>query len=355
MLKILRFINKIGYKDNFYRLLSTSIDNFLVYKMLRKPKRGPLYVTWDIVKNCNVKCLYCDYWKSKNFGLALEDKLRIIKEMGRYGIWMLSFCGGDPLLDKDLPLLIKSAKANGMLVNVSTNGLLLKEMHSSLIESNLDSIIISVESHKDEVHDAIRNHPGLLRKIKEGIEILKRKRKDNKPYISIRMLINRQNYKMMREYVNYWRDKVDNILFKPLTENKKIFYTIPEHMKLLNEDKEIFENIYSSLFRENPDLDNIYHREIPNYIFDHKSLHDKYRCFAGIFFADIDIEGHLYICGEHRVMLGDLKKQSFSQIWSSDFSQDIRRRLKIYKIKCFCCADLFLINIYLTKVVGGPN
>ncbi|MBL7197202.1 MAG: radical SAM protein [Candidatus Omnitrophica bacterium] len=337
---------RIKYGSNNRRLFSVFLDNIFVYLFSKNAKAGPLLVTWDINHKCNIKCVYCECWKNKasKNELSFADKVTIVKKLGKAKVWYLSFCGGEPLMEKKLDLLIKEAKGEGMLVNISTNGLLLKEHAEMLVETGVNHITISVESHIPGIHDSIRGYKGLLKKIEKAIESIKQKRKGKIPFISIRALINKKTHADLFDYVRYWTDKVDDIMFKPICENT-IFFKIPQEMKPLEDNKIEFETSFSTFLKEFKRYDNPYHRRIPDYFFNKISLR-KYKCFAGTFFADIDPEGNLYQCGEQRDSLGNLIKEEFLDIWNSNKIKCIRNLLK--KDKCLneCWAENFLLNIF---------
>jgi MoaA/NifB/PqqE/SkfB family radical SAM enzyme len=282
--------------------------------------------------------------------LSRKNKIDIIKQLGKAGVWFVSLCGGEPLLDRDLEYLIKEAKRQNIGINISTNGSLLEEKAEILIKSGVNSIIVSMESYKAEIHDRIRGHPGLFEKAKRGIEIMREKR-HKRPLISLRILINKETYPDLDEYVRFWKDRVDEILLQPIHENPRTLLRIPDHMRFLKEDKGRFIQYYFRILNKYRFLDTLYNREIPTYIFDEETLIKKYNCFAGFFFGDIDPQGDIYSCGEHQRKLGNLTQQSLLNIWNFRETDEFRKSIRKNR-KCSCWLNHTLLNIYLSKLFG---
>ena len=64
---------------------------------------------------------------------------------------------GEPLVDKELGTRIKAAKGLGLKVSTFSNGSLLTEDKARmLIESGLDELKFSIDSHRPEVYEQIR-------------------------------------------------------------------------------------------------------------------------------------------------------------------------------------------------------
>ncbi|MBL7129988.1 MAG: radical SAM protein [Candidatus Omnitrophica bacterium] len=350
-----QIINK--YAKNLNRFFPTFIDNSRVYLFRAKPNRGPLAVVWDINNRCNARCIFCNYWKIRldhslpqKKELTTKEKIAIVKQLSEAGVWLLSFCSGEPLLSEDLELLIKEAKRQHMLVNISTNGLLLEEKAEMLVNAGVDFITVSVDSHRQELHDEIRGRKGLFDCLRRGIEKIRYLRTNRQPYIEIRHLINKINAFELNEFVDYWGERIDNIVFKPIYKNTTTLFEIPPQMQFQFEEKTQFNNYYHRFLDAHKKLDNLYHRQIPTFFFKKEALRQKYLCLGGIFFGEIDCEGNLYPCQEMDVgldgRLGNLTKDNFLDIWRSKKIEGFRKLFKS-RLRCSCWTERFLFNIYL--------
>lgn len=88
----------------------------------------PIYVDLGPVSNCNHRCLFCGYYYLDHAaGMLPEDvMLRLMDELAEMKVKSICFAGdGEPLLNKGtIPAAVK-AKALGLDVAMSTNGVLL--------------------------------------------------------------------------------------------------------------------------------------------------------------------------------------------------------------------------------------
>ncbi|MFH1641554.1 MAG: radical SAM protein [Nanoarchaeota archaeon] len=341
-------IRKYGI-NNIIKSIPTLMDNLLVYSFLKKPKRGPLFVSWDITSKCNFKCSYCNRWKSKKQELDTLNKLKIVNQLGKAGVKMLSLCDGEPLLSDDLILIIKEAKKYNININISTNGYLLEKLADKLIKSDLDSIIISVESHKDYVHDSIRKK-GSFKSILAGIKKINKLRQNKKPFVSIRTLVNRKTFFQLHNFVSYWQTKVDEIMFQPIHSNPCLCFKIPKEMEFKQKEDLMCLKYFSVLLKNFKCLNNQYNKKIPSYLFDKNSLKKDIICFCGFLYIDIDAEGSVYPCIQHHINVGNLQKRTFDKIWNSDKLNKYRNSIKSKKNNCICWYNCSMIDIYMSKI-----
>jgi MoaA/NifB/PqqE/SkfB family radical SAM enzyme len=125
---------------------------------------------------CNCDCESC-LWKDNSVKneLSLEEIKRIYLEAKEEGFLISILWGGEPTIRKDITDIIKFAKheANFAFIGMVTNGFLIPERISEF-GSDLDLILMSLDSPIKEEHDKIRCLPGLYDKIMESIEIIKR-------------------------------------------------------------------------------------------------------------------------------------------------------------------------------------
>jgi len=140
-------------------------------------KRVPLFCQWEISYNCNMKCGFCCVNKHKKIWipeLNTKEAIEVIDQMKELGTKIINFSGGEPLLRKDIGILIKHIKKNGMSAFVSTNGSVLKENANKVMDA--DVVRISLDNVGRE-HDKLRNYPNAFRKALEGMKELKRRGK----------------------------------------------------------------------------------------------------------------------------------------------------------------------------------
>lgn len=138
-----------------YRWIYRQIINYCAERY----RRIPPHLEINITNACNAHCIMCPpvIHMGKDF---IEQKLyeKIITEASEMGIRKLTLAGGEPLLDKRIFDKIRLAKAkNFRFVHMFTNGAALNETNGiKLIESELDSLTISIDSPLKEEYEKIR-------------------------------------------------------------------------------------------------------------------------------------------------------------------------------------------------------
>jgi MoaA/NifB/PqqE/SkfB family radical SAM enzyme len=102
--------------------------------------------------------------------LSTKEIKNLIDQCAELKAESIYFFGGEPLIHRDIFILIGHAHAKGFLTNADTNGLVLnEEFVRRLKEAGLDMIGVSLDSWKPEEHDRLRGVNGLFAKAIAGI------------------------------------------------------------------------------------------------------------------------------------------------------------------------------------------
>lgn len=155
---------------------------------------APLSVCWQVTRKCNLRCLYClsDSSGEAEYGLTTEQAIQLIDGLGKIGVNRLDFTGGEPLMRKDLGILIERAKKNNINTIVTTNTLLLNKENIEYLKK-ADLIQVSIDGPR-EIHDIQRQGVVFDRMI-NNIKILK----ENGCKIRLNSFI----YNSNKQYVDY--------------------------------------------------------------------------------------------------------------------------------------------------------
>ena len=73
------------------------------------------------LSGCNLNCTYCDTFYAKYEGYEL-DLSQIVDTVKTLGVRLVEITGGEPLIQKETPLLAEMLSREGYLVLVETNG-----------------------------------------------------------------------------------------------------------------------------------------------------------------------------------------------------------------------------------------
>lgn len=127
-------------------------------------------VVWNITKACNLKCIHC-YASAGEEGEIIDfSKAKIvIDDLADFGVPVILFSGGEPLLRKDIVDLIYYSVKKGIRAVLSTNGTLItKDMAYRLKEAGISYVGVSIDG-LDKINDRIRGVRGAFKKAMEGI------------------------------------------------------------------------------------------------------------------------------------------------------------------------------------------
>jgi mycofactocin radical SAM maturase len=138
------------------------------------PLSAPVNITWEITRQCNLKCIHClsaSHRESPD-ELSLEESKGIVDQLAGLKVFEINFGGGEPLLkDYFLPLL-RYIHRKGIVTCISTNGTVLTDEAVDLFSGNpLVNVQVSLDGATAAVNDAIRGR-GTYRRILKGIERL---------------------------------------------------------------------------------------------------------------------------------------------------------------------------------------
>ncbi|MEO1655630.1 MAG: radical SAM protein, partial [Bacteroidota bacterium] len=120
-------------------------------RLIRKPVLCNYYVTY----RCNAKCGFCDIWERPSPYVNLDNAQYNLRDLKKLGVKVIDFTGGEPLLHRKLPDLLKMAKDLGFITTVTTNALLYPK-YAEALRGKIDMLHFSLDSAEKEVHDRLR-------------------------------------------------------------------------------------------------------------------------------------------------------------------------------------------------------
>jgi cyclic pyranopterin phosphate synthase len=130
----------------------------------------------SVTDRCNLRCQYCmpepDYvWLPRENLLSFEETGAIVDAFTPLGVDRVRITGGEPLLRRDLPVLIEALAARPSIEDLAltTNGVLLASHASALKTAGLHRITVSLDTLHRERFEALTRMDD-LRRVLEGIE-----------------------------------------------------------------------------------------------------------------------------------------------------------------------------------------
>lgn len=136
------------------------------------PQRRPV-VVWNTTNRCNLECVHCYAGagpEPRSDELSTAEGRRLLSDLTDYGVPVVLFSGGEPLVRDDLPELVAHAADQGLRPVLSTNGTLLtRERARRLKDAGLAYAGVSVDG-LPERNDEFRGVDGAFDAAVEGIE-----------------------------------------------------------------------------------------------------------------------------------------------------------------------------------------
>ena len=140
------------------------------------------YLRISITDKCNYRCSYCmpkdifgkdHQFLQKSELLTYEEIIEVVKILKRYGLEKVRLTGGEPMLRKNIELLIKGLKDDALVneVSITTNGSLLDYDKIRLLKNNgLDAITISLDSLSQDITDELNPTKNNISKVLNSID-----------------------------------------------------------------------------------------------------------------------------------------------------------------------------------------
>lgn len=135
----------------------------------------------SLLDRCNFRCPYCmpesqfgsDYRFLKKPELLTHDEIGTIARVAvGLGVTKLRLTGGEPLLDKNIPALVKILAALEGVddLALTTNGTLLAPMAARLADAGLQRVTVSIDTLDEKVFREMSGNRGDLAKVLQGVE-----------------------------------------------------------------------------------------------------------------------------------------------------------------------------------------
>ena len=136
----------------------------------------------SVTDRCNFRCTYCMpkeifgeryEFLPKNELLSFEEIERLARIFVSLGVTKLRITGGEPLLQADLPDLIRmlSRIDGGVDISLTTNGYLLPQMAQTLKDAGLGRVTISLDSLDDHVFGEMNGRGFGVARVLEAIDV----------------------------------------------------------------------------------------------------------------------------------------------------------------------------------------
>jgi MoaA/NifB/PqqE/SkfB family radical SAM enzyme len=263
--------------------------------------------------------------------MPLDLAERTAQGLARSGTRLVLVAGsGEPLLHPDWFEILSMFRRAGLEVELTTNGTLIDEAAASrLVESGIRSVAVSIWAISADAFAILC--PGtdlkfLERKI-EGLRLLaqaKARSGAKRPMIKLKSTVNRYNYQSLGEMIHLAKDLgLDGVSFGPYWDWSGEFESAalaPEETRGLLPQLAEWADLASGL--------GLYHNlnGLMARIRSGPTEYEDRPCYAAWFHANIRFDGIVNPCTQGVRTIGDLKQQSWAEIWNSSQYLAYRRQ-----------------------------
>ncbi|MFZ5354271.1 MAG: radical SAM/SPASM domain-containing protein [Bacillota bacterium] len=176
----------------------------------------PFVVDVETTNHCNLMCKMCsrNVMKRSCGYMSFDTYKKIVDECAENNAAIRLIRWGEHLLHSEVFKFIQYTKEKGVLLHLTTNGLLMDEEKSTrLIELGLDSLIISMQGATKEGYEDMRNNDNydLLEK---NIKYFMKKRNElgkDKPFVHISSTMTDETEEQISAFIKYWSSFVDSV------------------------------------------------------------------------------------------------------------------------------------------------
>ncbi|PIE84897.1 radical SAM protein [Candidatus Gracilibacteria bacterium] len=138
---------------------------------------APLQIQFDITNKCNFRCLHC--YNKSGANIVCDNELSdnqvedLFDEFKTMRLFNICFCGGEPLLRKDLIVKVANNVKDCIpnLAIVTTGYFLDEKVLDELSSSGVKRIQISLDGFKKETHEKLRCKKGAFDRALDAIKL----------------------------------------------------------------------------------------------------------------------------------------------------------------------------------------
>ncbi|MEW6162277.1 MAG: radical SAM protein [Nitrospirota bacterium] len=313
----------------------------------------PKWIAWEITRRCNLKCIHCrsssEIEVKDHPDFSTKEAFRIIEDIIGYARPVVVLSGGEPLLREDVFDIAKYGTDKGLRMCLATNGTLVRDdVCNKMKTSGIKIVSLSIDGSTEKAHDNFRNQKGAFDGSIRAASLFKKH--------GIEFIINSSITKRNQEEI----PRVYKLAKEIGATAWYMFMIVPTGRgeEIMNEliSKEDYEKILEWHYQMEKDEKDILVRPTcaPHYYrivfqrsrqegvkFERRTL--KFStggakgCIAGQVICFIDVDGNVLPCSYLPKPAGNIKEQSFKDIWENSELFKELRDFKTYKGKCGSC------------------
>ena len=291
----------------------------------------PLSVQLDLTYRCNERCVHCYLDHDDKGEMTTAEIKHLLEQMADAGVFILTLSGGEIFLRKDFFEILEYARRRlTFCVKLKTNAILIREREAARIRDlGVETIQISIYSHRPEVHDAITLIPGSLKRSLDAIRFLKS-----------------QGLRVVMANVLMTHNAGDYPGVRALAEELGVESTVdPTITPMMDGDRSILglnidRDALRQVFRDSNLVGNVDEfcavAEPPT-----ENELDSRPCSAGHTTCYISPYGDVFPCVQFPYPTGNVRRQRFLDIWRHSEQMNEVRSIRVHDLTtCTSCAHV---------------
>ncbi|MCW3092260.1 MAG: radical protein [Chitinophagaceae bacterium] len=304
--------------------------SFQAGRILKKPIQWgyPISISFEPTTSCNLRCPECPSGLrafTRPTGMLKKDFFRqTIDDIHKDILYLIFYFQGEPFLNREFLDMVKYAADKKIYTATSTNAhYLTDEVAKKTVESGLDRLIISIDGTTQDVYQQYRVG-GNLNKVIEGAKNIvkwKKELKSKTPFVFFQFLVVKPNEHQIEDIKKLAKEiGVDEVRFK--TAQVYDYENDPNNLIPVNEK-------YSRYKKDKQG----------NYIAKNKLAN---HCWKLHHANVITWDGLVVPCcfdKDATHQLGNLKMQSFKEVWHNDNYKQFRKELMTSRKNIDICAN----------------
>lgn len=334
-------------------MLELLLREALLGQGLKGDPNTPLIVSYAVTKACNLRCLHCHVSAREALPdeLNIKEAMRVIDEMKTLGTQAIIFSGGEPLLRKEfVTTLAQYCDDRGIITAVLSNGLLLNHRVAlELRDAGVKAIGIPVDSVYPEKHDYLRNVPGSFKK---GVAAI-RACLDMDLEVIVTTMALKDTFDEIPRRIDFLEslgvDEVavydlvpvgrgHDVMDQAMTQQQRV--SLIRYLQAKQESSEMVftmsggEPLYPEIAME---MHKSRDSKPKNLLIKEFWIHNSVGCHAGIMYFSLRPNGDVYPCTFLPITVGNIRKQSLTEIWRNSPVLNTLRQRNALKGKCGAC------------------
>lgn len=267
----------------------------------------PMKAQIDLTYRCNETCVHC-YLDHEDHGEMTTDEIKgLLDQLAAAGTFFLNLSGGEIFMRPDLFEILEHARKLQFSVKLKTNAVMIRAAKAKrLAELGLESVQISLYSHKPEVHDEITQLPNSFKRTVEGARLL-RAEGIKVTLANVLMKQNADDYKGVQALaaelgMGYTVDAT----ITPMMDGDRTILS-------LNVDAQRLEQVFHDTSLLGDQAETLLAAPTGP-----RPLEEAYKtlpCSAGHTAVYISPYGEVYPCVQFPYLVGNVRKQKFADIW----------------------------------------